>query len=93
MEFVGKEVDPTQSELQQFNLDDERTLALIRQAQEGDAADRLLGFREAVGKYRAAILWSILLSTSLVMEGYDLVIVRAHCRRCFGSMVLPNFVP
>jgi SP family general alpha glucoside:H+ symporter-like MFS transporter len=48
---------------------------LIRQAQESDEADRKLTIRQAVGKYKKAVLWAMFLSTSLIMEGYDLVIV------------------
>ncbi|KAJ0415382.1 general substrate transporter [Aspergillus carlsbadensis] len=48
---------------------------LIRQAQESDEADRKLTVRQAVVKYKKAVLWAMFLSTSLVMEGYDLVLV------------------
>lgn len=65
-------VDITQSE----------TLDLIRHAQESDAADRLLTIRQAVSKYKKAVFWAMFLSTSLVMEGYDLVIV---CLLCLAS--------
>lgn len=51
------------------------TIDLIRHAQESDAADRLLTIRQAVSKYKKAVFWAMFLSTSLVMEGYDLVIV------------------
>ncbi|KAL3464503.1 general substrate transporter [Aspergillus heterothallicus] len=48
---------------------------LIRQAQESDEADRKLTIRQALAKYKKAVLWAMFLSTSLIMEGYDLVIV------------------
>ncbi len=51
------------------------TLELVRHAQESDAADRQLTIRQALSKYKKAVFWAMLLSTSLVMEGYDLVIV------------------
>lgn len=51
------------------------TLDLIRHAQESDAADKLLTIRQALSKYKKAVFWAMFLSTSLVMEGYDLVIV------------------
>lgn len=53
------------------------TVELIRHAQESDAADRLLTIRQALSKYKKAVFWAMFLSTSLVMEGYDLVIVSA----------------
>ncbi|CEL11594.1 hypothetical protein ASPCAL14695 [Aspergillus calidoustus] len=48
---------------------------LIRQAQQSDEEDRKLTIRQAVVKYKKAVLWAMFLSTSLVMEGYDLVLV------------------
>ena len=54
----------------------EETLELIRHARESDAADRQLTIRQALSKYKKAVFWAMFLSTSLVMEGYDLVIVR-----------------
>ncbi|ETI28107.1 hypothetical protein G647_00556 [Cladophialophora carrionii CBS 160.54] len=51
------------------------TLELVRHAQESDAADRQLTIRQALSKYKKAVFWAMLLSTSLVMEGYDLVII------------------
>ncbi|KEF59110.1 MFS transporter, SP family, general alpha glucoside:H+ symporter [Exophiala aquamarina CBS 119918] len=53
------------------------TLDLIRHAQESDAADRLLTVRQALSKYKKAVFWAMFLSTSLVMEGYDLVIINS----------------
>lgn len=67
---------PTEQELQGFDLSDPAVIELIHHAQEGDAADRLLTIREALKKYKKAVFWALLLSTSLIMEGYDLVIVR-----------------
>jgi SP family general alpha glucoside:H+ symporter-like MFS transporter len=31
--------------------------------------------RQALSKYKKAVFWAMFLSTSLIMEGYDLVIV------------------
>jgi SP family general alpha glucoside:H+ symporter-like MFS transporter len=53
----------------------DETRELVRHAQESDAADRQLTIRQALSKYKKAVFWAMLLSTSLVMEGYDLVIV------------------
>ncbi|KAL4935912.1 hypothetical protein BDV06DRAFT_228384 [Aspergillus oleicola] len=65
------------------------TANLIRQAQESDEADRKLTIRQAVSKYKKAVFWAIFLSISLIMEGYDLVIITSfynlplhgECRR------------
>lgn len=67
---------PTERELRNFRLDDPTTIELIQNAQASDAADRKLTFSQAAKKYKKALFWSCLLSTALVMEGYDVVIVR-----------------
>jgi len=70
-----KVVVPTRDEIRVLGLDSEHTHDLIRQAQEADAADKQLTIKEAIKKYKKACFWAMILSTSLVMEGYDLVIV------------------
>ena len=73
----SEKVVPTERELKNFELDNPDTVVLIQQAQEGDAADRELTIPQALKKYKKAVFWSCLLSTALIMEGYDVVIVRA----------------
>lgn len=68
-------VVPTEHELQGLDLSNPEVIELIHHAQESDAADRLLTVREALKKYKSAVFWAMFLSTSLIMEGYDLVIV------------------
>ncbi len=72
-------VVPTKAELGQFDLNDAEVIDLIHHAQESDAIDRKLTVREALKKYKKAVFWAMFLSTSLIMEGYDLVIVRTRC--------------
>lgn len=48
---------------------------LVRQAKDSADADSKLSIMQALGKYKKAVFWAMILSTSLVMEGYDLVIV------------------
>lgn len=72
----AEKVVPTEQELKAFDLSDPAIIELIHHAQEGDAADRLLTVRQALKKYKKAVFWGLFLSTSLIMEGYDLVIVR-----------------
>lgn len=74
--MVPEKVIPTARELEAFDLNDDRTIELINGAQESDAADRKLTVRQAFKKYKKAVFWALFLSTSLIMEGYDLVIVR-----------------
>lgn len=69
-----KIVVPTEDEVRVFDFGSDRTHDLIRQAQEADAADKQLTIKQALKKYPKAVFWSMILSTSLIMEGYDLVI-------------------
>ncbi|OJJ42780.1 hypothetical protein ASPZODRAFT_155048 [Penicilliopsis zonata CBS 506.65] len=62
-------------ELRTFDVTKPEVAELVRHAQESDAADRLLTVRQALSKYKKAVFWAMFLSTSLVMEGYDLVII------------------
>ncbi|KKP01278.1 MFS transporter, SP family, general alpha glucoside:H+ symporter [Trichoderma harzianum] len=68
-------VVPTEEELKGFDLNNPEIVQLIHHAQQSDAADRLLTIREALSKYKRAVFWAMFLSTSLIMEGYDLVII------------------
>ncbi|KAJ4191832.1 hypothetical protein NW767_010739 [Fusarium falciforme] len=70
-----EKVIPTEVELEQLDLDDQHTQDLIQRAQASDAADRQLTVRQALKKYKKAVAWALFLSTSLIMEGYDLVII------------------
>ncbi|KAE8328078.1 general substrate transporter [Aspergillus sergii] len=74
---IEKIAVPIGHDLRGFNLNDDDTTHLINQARQSDAADKLLTVGQALRKYRKAVLWSMLLSTSLIMEGYDLGIINA----------------
>jgi hypothetical protein len=81
--MATEKIVPTEHELKGLDLGNPDVAELIRHAQESDAADRLLTVRQALGKYKKAVFWAMLLSTSLVMEGYDLVIVRSFPEHFF----------
>lgn len=70
-----KTIGLTDRELKNFSLDVPESVELILHAQESDAADRKLTIRQALAKYPKAVFWAMFLSTSLIMEGYDVVIV------------------
>jgi hypothetical protein len=53
--------------------------ALVTQAQTNADFDSKLTVMEALKKHKKAVFWAMILSTSLVMEGYDLVIVSFPC--------------
>lgn len=61
-----------------LNFDSGDVLALVQQARDADAADKALTIKQALKKYKKAVFWAMILSTSLIMEGYDLVIVCTH---------------
>jgi len=67
---------PTDHELTTIDLASPEIQQLIRKADESNAADRSLGVFEALKKYKKAVFWAMILSTALIMEGYDVVIVR-----------------
>lgn len=48
---------------------------MLKAAEDIALKDKAMGFREAVYVYRKSVFWSMLLSTALIMEGYDVVIV------------------
>ncbi|KAF2156537.1 sugar transporter [Myriangium duriaei CBS 260.36] len=70
-----KVVVPTLEEIKGLDVGSNRTHELILQAQEADALDKKLTIKAALKKYKKAVFWAMILSTSLIMEGYDLVII------------------
>lgn len=74
--MTTEKVAPTKRELEAFELSNPDVVELIHQAEQSDTADRQLTIRQALKKYKKAVFWAMFLSTSLIMEGYDLVIVR-----------------
>ncbi len=73
--MATQRVVPSDREVAELQRAEGQTADLVRQAQESDEADRKLTIRQAISKYKKAVFWAMFLSTSLVMEGYDLVIV------------------
>lgn len=72
---VQDNIVPTDRDLKNLNLDDGKVQDLIARAEQSDTEDRKLTIRQALKQYRAATFWAMFLSTSLIMEGYDLVTV------------------
>lgn len=67
---VANELDLSALDLSKTDAAD-----LVLHAQESALADSQLTIRQALKKYKKAVFWAMFLSTSLIMEGYDLVIV------------------
>lgn len=70
-------VAPSDREAKALDESETSNKATIQYAQDSDAADRSLTIMQAVRKYKKAVTWALLLSTALIMEGYDIVIVRS----------------
>ncbi|KAK7409225.1 hypothetical protein QQX98_008601 [Neonectria punicea] len=49
-----------------------KDLAIAKQAAEDE---HNLGFKDAIRQYPKAVMWSVLLSTAIIMEGYDIVLI------------------
>ncbi|KAG8407199.1 hypothetical protein J3458_020689 [Metarhizium acridum] len=49
--------------------------SLIAEAKSGAVAEQSMSLGTALGLYPKAILWSVLLSSTLIMEGYDLALL------------------
>jgi SP family general alpha glucoside:H+ symporter-like MFS transporter len=47
----------------------------IAMAEQAAQEEHSLTFLQAISRHRKAVMWSILLSTSIVMEGYDIVLI------------------
>ena len=58
---------------------------LVDDAQEAANQERDMSIFEAIKTYPAAVGWSVLASTALIMEGYDLVVIGSFYgfRECF----------
>ncbi|KAG9594539.1 sugar transporter, partial [Aureobasidium melanogenum] len=59
------------------NMDTSEFGALIAQAQASAEFDSKLTVMQALKKHKKAVFWAMILSTSLIMEGYDLVIINS----------------
>jgi len=68
-----------------LHSDDVDINELVRRAQVSTEADSKLTIRQALSKYKVAVFWSMFLSTSLIMEGYDVVVVRIHLPPMVGE--------
>ncbi|KAL2067834.1 hypothetical protein VTL71DRAFT_15932 [Oculimacula yallundae] len=70
-------VDPIHCDLSGLELSKTEAADLVRHAQESVVADSQLTIHQALKKYKTAVFWAMFLSTSLIMEGYDLVIINS----------------
>lgn len=47
----------------------------LQDAEHAAEVEKDMSIRETFGIYKKAVVWSMILSTALIMEGYDVVIV------------------
>lgn len=74
--MTQKSVIPTERELDRLDkLTDTDVDDLVRRARESDQAARELSIIQSLKRSKKAVFWAMLLSLSLFMEGYDVVIV------------------
>lgn len=86
------QVVPTSEDLKAINFDDAETMELVNQARESSERDHQLTIRQALTKYKKAVMWSMMLSIALIMEGYDVVIItsfygQSQFQKRFGVVV------
>lgn len=48
---------------------------VVYSGREANEAEHAMTFKQAITIYRKAVMWSLLVSTSIIMEGYDIVLV------------------
>ncbi|OXG56143.1 MFS transporter, SP family, general alpha glucoside:H+ symporter, partial [Cryptococcus neoformans MW-RSA1955] len=58
---------------------------VVQSARQGMESEKALSLRESLRRYPRAVAWSVLLSTSLVMEGFDIILIN-------NFYALPQFV-
>lgn len=49
---------------------------MLREAEDAADEEKSMSVRETFRYYKKAVVWSVVLSTALIMEGYDVSIVR-----------------
>lgn len=72
---VTEQVSPITRHDTHDHDDSLKTEALAIEAQHGAAAEHKMGLLQAIKTYPKAIGWSALLSSTLIMEGYDLALL------------------
>lgn len=74
LEFVE---DPLDNESQTRNNLTSKVFDAVEDAKESDESDKKLSLIEALKQYPKAAGWSVLISTTLIMEGYDTTLINA----------------
>ncbi|KAL5341056.1 sugar transporter [Aspergillus crustosus] len=72
---LDDEVQPASTE--QEDIQHEEPAKDVTLARSAAVKEHELGLWDAIRRYPRAVLWSILLSTSIIMEGYDIVLIQS----------------
>lgn len=86
--------DPKPSDLQSESTSDPPPASNVMEAKHANATEHSMTLLSAVRTYPKAIGWSVLVSSTLIMEGYDLALLgnlyaSPVFNRKFGSLVDP----
>ncbi|KAI8623939.1 maltose permease MAL31 [Xylariaceae sp. FL1651] len=65
----------------------------IGMAQQATDEEHNLTFRQAIRRHSKAVMWSVLLSTSIIMEGYDIVLVGSFYAQPSFSRRYGDYIP
>ncbi|EIF45430.1 alpha-glucoside permease [Brettanomyces bruxellensis AWRI1499] len=77
------------------NVDDEiiaRFIGASDQVKEGEKDEKEMGFKKAFSTYPKSAIWSVVISSGIIMEGYDtclsMIALPIFCERfwCFGIL-------
>jgi SP family general alpha glucoside:H+ symporter-like MFS transporter len=65
----------------------------IGMAQRAAEEEHKLTFRQSICRHPKAVMWSVLLSTSIIMEGYDIVLVSSFFAQPSFSRRYGDYIP
>ncbi|KAF4618416.1 hypothetical protein G7Y89_g14886 [Cudoniella acicularis] len=70
-------IHPEDTVIRRASMAVDNFASLSAEAQDATKAEHEMGLKQALKLYPKAVLWSILLSTAIVMEGYDVVLLNS----------------
>lgn len=76
-EHHGDHIDLDNSVVSKLARSNPKVAILSSEAKQATEAEHNMSIREAIKRYPKAVAWSILFSTAIIMEGYDIVLVTA----------------
>ncbi|RAO72411.1 uncharacterized protein BHQ10_008423 [Talaromyces amestolkiae] len=77
LEHHGDHIDLDNSVVNKLARSNPKVAILSSEAKLATEAEHNMSIRDAISRYPKAVAWSILFSTAIIMEGYDIVLVTA----------------